>query len=128
MANLTLEEAIAKAQMLADAPLEQDVEFLSDLLIASAGVTAGGLLVYRYYYAAAKRLQTNLEVHALSDAENGVKFTGQAVPIEALLNLQLAIDLSIPLSVPAGFTAVEALKQLCGCGSGGAIAMSAFVV
>lgn len=127
---LTLAQAIAKVQTLADAPSDIDVEFITDLLELSAGIDPKGLLVYRFYYVAARRLQTNLEIQALSQAEQGVKFTGQVTPIQTLLNLQLGIDLSIPLIVPPGFTAVEALNELCGCGSGGggAIAMSAFVV
>jgi hypothetical protein len=129
MALLTLPQAIAKAQLLADALLEQDIEFISDLLELSAGIDPSGAIVYRYYYVAARRLQTNLEIQALSKAEDGVTFTGQAIPIETLLNLQLAIDLSIPLIVPQGFSASEALNQLCGCGTGGkATIMSAFVV
>lgn len=128
--QLTLAQAIAKVQILADAPTDNDIEFISDLLELSAGIDQLGERVYRFYYVAARRLQTNLEIQALSAAEQGIKFTGQAVPIQTYLNLQLGIDLSTPLIVPPGFTAIEALNELCGCGSGGggAIAMSAFVV
>lgn len=126
---LTLVQAIAKVKVLADAPTDQDSEFISDLLEYSAGINPIGAIVYRYYYVAARRLQTNLEIQALSKAENGVEFTGQIRPIETYLNLQLGIDLSTPLIVPPGFTAIEALKQLCGCkGNSGALAMSVFVV
>lgn len=126
---LTLAQAIAKAQVLADAPTANDVEFLSDLMEVSAGIDPLGRTVYRYYYAAARRLQTNLEIQALSKADGGVEFTGQATPIETYLNLQLGIDLSTPLIVPPGFTAVEAINDLCGCkGGGGSLTMSAFVV
>ena len=155
--QLTLAQAIAKVQILADAPTDQDVEFISDLLQASAGInlTAKAVfeattltnavvnplyseddlvafragITYRYYYVAARRLQTNLEIQAITKAEQGVEFTGQAKPIETYLNLQLGIDLSTPLIVPPGFTAIEALNELCGCKGGtGALAMSAFVV
>lgn len=126
---LTLAQAIAKVQILADAPTDNDTEFISDLLEYSVGINPIGAKVYRYYYAAARRLQTNLEIQALSKAENGIQFTGQIRPIETYLNLQLGIDLSTPLIVPPGFTAIEALNQLCGCkGSSGALVMSAFVV
>jgi len=154
---LTLAQAIAKVQVLADAPEETDVEFISDLLQVSAGINltakaafeatslmssvanplysedelaafAAGI-TYRTYYVAARRLQTNLEIQALSKAEQGITFTGQAKPIETYLNLQLGLDLSTPLIVPPGFTAIEALNELCGCkGGGGALAMSAFVI
>jgi hypothetical protein len=154
---LTLVQAIAKVQVLADATEETDVEFISDLLQASAGINltakaafeATALMspvanqlysedelaafaagtTYRTYYVAARRLQTNLEIQALSKAEQGVTFTGQIRPIETYLNLQLGIDLSTPLIVPPGFTTIEALNELCGCkGGGSALAMSAFVI
>ncbi len=154
---LTLAQAIAKVQILADAPSETDAEFISDLLQASAGINLAakaayeatalmpavvnplyteddlkdlqGGVTYRYYYVAARRLQTNLEIQAITKADGGVEFTGQIRPIETYLNLQLGIDLSTPLVVPPGFTAIEALKELCGCkGGGSALAMSAFVV
>jgi hypothetical protein len=127
---LTLAEAIAKVQVLADAPTDQDIEFISDLLEVSAGINPAGELVYRFYYVAARRLQTNLEIQAITKAEGGVELTGQIRPIETYLNLQLGIDLSTPLIVPPGFTAIEAKNELCGCGSGGsgALLMSAFVV
>jgi hypothetical protein len=127
---LTLAQAIAKVQILADAPTDNDIEFISDLLQISAGLNiAKGEVVYRTYYVAARRLQTNLEIQLLSKAEQGIEFTGQIRPIETFLNLQLGIDLSTPLIVPPGFTAIEALAELCGCkGGGSALAMSAFVV
>lgn len=126
---LTLAQAIAKVQILADALDETDTEFISDLLEVSAGINGLGQVVYRYYYTAARRLQTNLEIQALSKAENGIEFTGQIRPIETYLQLQLGVDLSTPLMVPPGFTAIEALSQLCGCeGNAKALAMSAFVI
>lgn len=127
--TLTLAEAIAKVQTLADAQTPEDSEFVSDLLELSAGIDPDGVKVYRFYYVTARRLQTNLEIQALSSAEGGVKFTGQVRPIETYLQLQLGIDLSVPLTVGAGFTAVEALNDLCGCEGGGrTLNMSAFVV
>ena len=127
--TLTLAEAIAKVQTLADAQTPEDSEFVSDLLELSAGIDPDGVKVYRFYYVTARRLQTNLEIQALSSAEGGVKFTGQVRPIETYLQLQLGIDLSVPLTVPPGFTAVEALNDLCGCEGGDrTLNMSAFVV
>lgn len=125
---LSLEQAVAKAAVLADAPTEQDVEFMTDLMLPSAGKTKDGVTVYRYYYVAARRLQTQLEMQAITE-DSGTKLTGYALPIETLLNLQLAIDLSTPLIVPIGFSAQEALNQLCGCSGGSsATIMSVFVV
>lgn len=125
---LSLEQAVAKASILADAPNEQDLEFIADLMLPSAGKTTEGVTVYRYYYVAARRLQTQLEMQAIKK-DSGTELTGYVVPIETLLNLQLAIDLSTPLVVPLGFSAQEALNQLCGCGGGSsATIMSAFVI
>lgn len=128
---LTLPQAIAKAAVLADAPTAQDAEFMSDLMIASAGVIKDTTtVIYRYYYVAARRLQTNLEAQAITE-DSGTKLTGYALPIQTLLNLQLAIDTGVPLDVPVGFSAAQALNELCGCGSGGsggAAIMSAFVI
>lgn len=124
---LSLEQAVAKAAVLADAPTDIDIEFMTDLMIPSAGKTREGVTVYRFYYVAARRLQTNLEAQAITK-DSGTELTGYITPITTLLNLQLAIDLSTPLIVPLGFSAQEAINQLCGCGSTGTPIMSVFTI
>lgn len=126
MAYLTLQQAIAKTTALADAT-EADLDFITDLLQASAGRDTLDAIVYRHWYVTARKLQVDLDKQALTAAD-GANFTGYTTPIRTYLDLQLGIDLSTPLAVPPGFTAIEALNQLCGCSDGKAWIMSAFTV
>lgn len=126
MVELTLEQAIAKVMALADAT-EADLDFITDLLQASAGIGPAGEIVYRHWYTTARKLQVDLDKQALTAAD-GASFTNYTTPIRTYLDLQLGIDLSTPLIVPPGFTAIEALNQLCGCSDGKAWIMSAFTV
>lgn len=109
-------------------PVADDSQFLNDLLTASAGrvpaagairneeVFAGGALVYRHYFVAARYLETLRSQHILESGQ-GAKFTGLRVPIASLMSLQLADDLSLGLEVPLGYEAEVAIAE---AGGGGA--------
>jgi hypothetical protein len=94
--------------------IEYDPHLENQLLI-SAGKNPSNTTIYRPYYVAAKFLEQLRSQQVLSQAEDGVKFTGLAKPIESLLALQAALDLSLGLTVPAGFEVV--LPQCVTCDS-----------
>jgi hypothetical protein len=88
---------------------------LDNQLVISAGKNSSDVTIYRPYYVAAKFLEQLRSQQILSKAEDGVTFTGLAKPIESLLNLQAALDLSLGLTVPEGFEAI--LPQCVTCDS-----------
>lgn len=93
-------------------------EYIEELLAISAGKGTQapniGTTIYRVWYVAAKVLEQDLDIHALSEADR-TKFTGQATPIRSFLDLQMAYDLSVELDVPPGMDAATAINRLCGC-------------
>lgn len=102
---ITLSTALAALKNLPavrDLPVTADDDFLSSLLGLSAGVNLGGVTVYRIYYVAAKYLQQVRSQHILSEGD-GAKFTGLAVPIASLFDLQSSEDFALGLVVPPGF-------------------------
>lgn len=84
-------------------------DYATELLALSAGITEDVILAdvthYRPFYVAAKLLEQDLDVQALSEADR-VKFTGQAKPIASLLALQAAYDARYYLTIPVGFEAL----------------------
>ena len=88
-----------------DLPVAADDDFLNNILTVSAGVNPSGVTVFRVYYSAAKYLQQIRSQHILSEAD-GAKFTGLAVPIASLLDLQSSEDAAFGLIVPIGFEVV----------------------
>lgn len=95
------DEAFKRAKERSMLPDGQDAA-LEDLLLLSAGTARGdpNLTVYRPYYCAAKMLDQSLREQRFKEAD-GAKFTGQAVPIASLYDLQRSLDYS--LLVPDGF-------------------------
>lgn len=105
---ITLSAALAALKNLPavrDLPVTADDDFLSSLLGLSAGVNSSGLTVYRIYYVAAKYLQQVRSQHILSEGD-GAKFTGLAVPIASLFDLQSSEDFALGLIVSPGFEVV----------------------
>lgn len=96
-------------------PTSEDDDFLTNLLIASAGTVpeggavegettyAAGQVVYRHFYVAASFLENYRNAHTLSKAKGGIEFTGLAKPIAALYALQLAMDTALSLEIPPGY-------------------------
>lgn len=82
-----------------------DDQFLNSLLVDSAGLLLPDTTVYRIYFVAAKFLEQPGSIHVISNAANGVKFTGLAVPIASLFDLQRREDLALGLIIPPGFEA-----------------------
>jgi hypothetical protein len=75
--------------------------FMTDMLNVSAGThKVDGEQEFRPFYVAAKWLEQDLENQTLSEG-GGAKFTGVAVPIRSLFDIQAALDKS--LNVPPGF-------------------------
>jgi len=106
--QLTLPAALASLKNLPavrDLPVILDDNFLNRLLTLSAGVNAQAETVYRVYYVAAKFLEQIRSQHTLSSADGAV-FTGLAIPIASLLNLQFSEDLALGLIIPPGFESV----------------------
>lgn len=92
---------------------DADEEFLVQLLLASAAKSADGLVTYyRIYYVAAKFLQQPAKLHQVSETDPGIKFTGMAVPIASLLDLQAAEDVANGWVVPLGYRVTEVRSQL----------------
>lgn len=87
-----------------DLPVAADDDFLNNLLGVSAGTNPQGVTVFRVYYVAAKFLQQLRSQHTISEGD-GAKFTGLAVPIASLLDLQMGEDAALGLIVPPGFEA-----------------------
>lgn len=81
-----------------------DDPWLREMLNMSAG-TVGGVAHYRPYYCAAKLLEQKQSAQTISEAD-GAKFTGLALPIASLFDLQSAYDKANGVQVPAGFEAV----------------------
>jgi hypothetical protein len=97
---LTIEDALKRARERADAGAEAN-EYLRELLFFSAGKSKStGAQVFRPFYCAAKYLEQSRADQTLTEAD-GAKFTGQALPIKSLFDLQASIDLG--LDVPIGF-------------------------
>jgi len=88
-------------------------DYINELLELSAGsVTdsseAGVEVItthYRPFITAARLLEQDLDIQFLSEADRA-KFTGQAVPIASLLQMQASYDAKYGLAVPDGFAAV----------------------
>jgi hypothetical protein len=97
-------DALTRAKERSGATAVDEV-FLNELLDLSAGAVSG-TTHYRPYYCAAKWIQQNRPQQTLSEAD-GAKFTGLAVPIESLLDLQYAYDTANRLTVPQGFEAKQ---------------------
>ncbi len=89
-----------------DLPVAADDDFLSNLLELSAGVSPAIGTVYRIYYVAAKYLQQLRSQHILSEGD-GAKFTGLAVPIASLFDLQASEDAALGLIIPPGFESIS---------------------
>lgn len=109
MAYLVLADALARAKERSGATSANDA-FLTEVLNFSAGKTAANVTHYRPYYAAAKFLEQAQSIHKISKAD-GAEFTGLAVPIASLLNLQAAYDAANELIIPAGFEAIPVADQ-----------------
>lgn len=82
-------------------------------LIDSAGIL-NAAPYYRPYYVAARQLQRNRQDQSLKQAD-GATFTNLETMIRSLLEEQKAIDVSKGLEIPPGYSADEAIDQLCGC-------------
>lgn len=102
-----LSTALARTKERSGATSADDT-YLTELLQMSAGVDASSTTHYRPFYAAARWIEQDQGQQALSDAKNGVKFTGLAKPIASLMALQVAYDLANALTVPDGFQATIA--------------------
>lgn len=89
-----------------DLPVTADDDFLNQILTLSAGINPSGVIVFRIYYSAAKYLQQVRSQHILSEGD-GAKFTGLAVPIASLFDLQASEDSALGLVVPPGFESVS---------------------
>lgn len=97
-----------------------DISDVVKLILIEQGLSdSAGLLgdvpVYRPYYVAATQIQRNRSDQALKQAE-GVTFTNLEVMIRSLLLEQRAIDLRLDLEIAPGYSADEAIRQMCGCG------------
>ena len=88
-----------------DLPVTADDDFLTQILNLSAGKNSGGVTVFRIYFSAAKYLQQARSQHILSEGD-GAKFTGLAVPIASLFDLQASEDSALGLVVPPGFESI----------------------
>lgn len=100
MLYTTIEDALKRARERAEAGPEA-TEFLREMLYFSAGKSkADEQTVFRPFYCAAKYLEQSRADQTLTEAD-GAKFTGQAIPIKSLFDLQASIDLG--LIVPPGF-------------------------
>lgn len=62
-----------------------------------------GAIEYRPFWAAARYRRQSPRDQTIAQAEDGVKFTGMAVPVVDYLETQRSLDLS--LNVPLGFEA-----------------------
>jgi hypothetical protein len=72
-----------------------DDQYLLEILELSYGIhKVSEQIVYRPFYAAAKFLQQARKDQTISQATD-VKFTGQKVPIESLLDLQRSLDFDL---------------------------------
>jgi hypothetical protein len=90
-----------------------DDEFLVQLLSDSAAKSTDGLTTYyRIYYVAAKFLQQPANLHQFKKADPGIEFTGMAVPIASLLDLQASEDAANGWIVPFGYQVVDRRSQL----------------
>lgn len=114
MADYTvLDECKTLVTQLADINSPVKLVLIEQGLIDSAGLL-NGVPVYRPYYVAARQIQRNRPDQALKQAE-GATFTGLDVMIRSLLLEQKAIDLKMGLEIAAGYSADEAIRQMCGC-------------
>ncbi len=85
-----------------------DRPYLQELLTMSYGTSTEGQIVYRPFYAAARFLQQSRRDQNIKEAD-GAKFTGMAMPIASLLDLQASLDQT--LTVQPGFeTSMLALE------------------
>jgi hypothetical protein len=76
-----------------------------------------GTKIYRFYYVAAKTLQQDRQTQFIKQAD-GATFGGMAVPIDSLMDEQLAIDTAFNLDVPPGFVATTDLDGSMNAGGG----------
>jgi hypothetical protein len=112
-----------------------DVELTLDITAGASSINGVATPCYRPWYAAAKLLEQNLDVQALSQAD-GAKFTGQAVVIRSLYGIQQAIDVIDAADQPlvlvdpalAAIVGLSKFNDNCGCGAGKSnVVMSAMV-
>lgn len=103
MMYLDLPAALARAKERSGATAADD-EYLTELLTLSAGTGASNVTHYRPFLVAARWMEQNRAQQALSEAD-GAKFTGYALPIASLLQIQAAYDQANDLTIPAGFEA-----------------------
>jgi hypothetical protein len=88
----------------------------ADTTIEGTPLTSG-TTIYRFYYVAAKALQQDRRIQNIKQAD-GATFTGLAVPIDSLMDEQLALDTSLDLNVPSGFVATLDLDGSMNGGAG----------
>jgi hypothetical protein len=101
--NEALDRAVERS-----AAKASDRPYLQELLSMSYGTSPDGQIVYRPFYVAARFLQQSRRDQTVKEGD-GVKFTGQAIPIASLLDLQSSLDQA--LAVQAGFeTALLSLE------------------
>ena len=85
-----------------------DDDFLMQLLSDSAAKSVDGLTTYyRIYYVAAKFLQQPAKLHQFSAVDPGIRFTGMAIPIASLLDLQASEDAANSWVTPFGYEVLE---------------------
>ncbi|MBW4540711.1 MAG: hypothetical protein KME43_16405 [Myxacorys chilensis ATA2-1-KO14] len=102
-----LQTALVRARERAAATSADDI-FLTELLELSAGTSrATAEKIYRPFYVAARYLQQSRRDQTIKQAD-GATFTGQAIPIASLLDLQRSLDES--LLVPIGFEAIGRIE------------------
>lgn len=102
-----LQAALVRARERAAATSADDI-FLTELLELSAGTSrATAETIYRPFYVAARYLQQSRRDQTIKQAD-GATFTGQAIPIASLLDLQRSLDES--LLVPVGFEALNRVE------------------
>lgn len=85
-------------------------DFATELLTLTAGIVKSSVVGvpdvthYRPFFVAARLLQTDLDVQALTEADR-TKFSRQDIPIATLLQMQSAYDQLHDLVIPSGFAA-----------------------
>jgi len=103
-----VELAIARAVDRAGVTLQPEIDYLRELIEASAGqVTDEGQqrIAYRPYYAAAALLEQRLSDQRLDEAD-GVSFTGYSKPINSLRCQQRVMDMAHGVSLHPAYRAV----------------------
>lgn len=96
-----------------------DEPMVINLLENSKAPGEAGVVYYRPYWVAAYFLTQVPRLHELSKAEDGVTFTGLAIPIRSLFSIQQAKDLQMGLQVPPGMEADPCAPRCGGNGNSG---------